>query len=353
MSVLALMLRADDQLFIGGQADATLPIRLDAIAGQIAARIIGTEVRGFQVAVSHAQRLLESAAERDPMRARPRVDLPRIILALRRVGEDQRVEIHEVIAREAKVRAGVAGHQTQVQIVRDVVTELGGGGYIVIVIIDAPLAGCQHIRWRHRRLAGMKVIDVGCVMKLRERAAHSDRLVEGIEGARLRADIHLRRARAAPGDDVDHPADGVGTVQSALRTAQHLDTLDVGGEELAEVERAGGVARIAHIDAVDQYLGVVGIGAAHEHRGLAARSAALHHVEPGYLLQQVGQRLQLPRGNLLRGHHGDAARHLRFRRRYARGGHHDGVGRIVARRDGARRSGAQPVLQFGVRAGGD
>ena len=62
---------------------------------------------------------------------------------------------------------------------------------------------------------------------------------------------------------------------------QHLDAGDIPSQQLTEVEGIVGVAGIADVDAVDQHLDVIRVRAAHEHRGLASGSAALHEVEAG------------------------------------------------------------------------
>ena len=70
------------------------------------------------------------------------------------------------------------------------------------------------------------------------------------------------------------PPAGVRTVEAALRAAQHASTRStpaVGDQP--EIEGAVGIARIAHIDAVDQHLDVVGVGPSHKDRGRAAHAA--------------------------------------------------------------------------------
>src|ERR1700722_15039450 len=114
----------------------------------------------------------------------------------------------------------------------------------------------------------MKMLDVRRIVKLIERAAHAAVLIERLERSSFHTGIELGWAGAAFGDDVDDAADGVRTIQSALRTAQNFDLLNILGQELSEIECAARVAGIADIDAVDQHLGVIGIRATHEHRSL-------------------------------------------------------------------------------------
>ncbi len=82
----------------------------------------------------------------------------------------------------------------------------------------------------------MKVIDIRRVMKAVAGTAESCRLIESVERTTLEPNDPTQRSGAAPGDDVDDSADCVRPVKSALRSAQHLDTLDVLGKHLPEIE---------------------------------------------------------------------------------------------------------------------
>jgi len=73
---------------------------------------------------------------------------------------------------------------------------------------------------------------------------------------------------------------------------------------------------------------VVGIRAAHEHGGLAARAAGLNDVQSGHSFQEIRQCLDLPVGDLIGRDDGDAARDLHLRRGNAGGGDHDGLGAV-------------------------
>ena len=124
-------------------------------------------------------------------------------------------------------------------------------------------------------------------------AAEAGDLVEGAERAALDQGRRLRRPVTFLGDDRDHAADCIGAIEAALRAAQHLDAGDVGGQQLAEIERAVGVAGIADVDAVDEHLDLVRVGAAHEDRGLAAGPAGLHDVEAGHVGEGIRHRAAL------------------------------------------------------------
>ena len=66
-----------------------------------------------------------------------------------------------------------------------------------------------------------------------------------------------------------------------MRAAQYLELLNVRGQKMGEIERTGRIAGIADVDAIDQDLGVIGVGAAHKYRRLPAGTAGLNHVESG------------------------------------------------------------------------
>ncbi len=114
----------------------------------------------------------------------------------------------------------------------------------------------------------MQMLDIGRVLKLVLGPAQRERFVVGVEGPALDTARNIERSFPRTGRDADDTADGIGSIQSALRPAQHLDALDVRGQQLAEIEARAGIARVAHVDAVDEHLGMIGIRAAHEDRGL-------------------------------------------------------------------------------------
>ena len=93
---------------------------------------------------------------------------------------------------------------------------------------------------------------------------------------------------ATLGDDVYHPTNGVAAVQRALRPAQHLDPLDVIGQQSREIE-LGAIDGISDLDAVYEHQCVPCLGAADAHLGQAAQAAAPAHRQPGNIAQKVGQ----------------------------------------------------------------
>ena len=114
--------------------------------------------------------------------------------------------------------------------------------------------------------------DVEGVVEVRLRAAATPTaLVECAVRSGFRACRYSRRALAFFGRDRNDAADGVGAVEAALRPAQHLDAFDIARSADGRNRRRRWDARIADVDAVDQHLDVVGVGPAHEDRGLAAR----------------------------------------------------------------------------------
>ena len=95
----------------------------------------------------------------------------------------------------------------------------------------------------------------------------------GAVAAGLDREGGLGRAAAAPRDDVDDAAHGVRAVERRLRSAQHLDALDVGEDERREVELAPGRDRVVDPDAVDHHQGVAHVAAADAHGLDVARAA--------------------------------------------------------------------------------
>ena len=112
------------------------------------------------------------------------------------------------------------------------------------------------------------------------------------------------------GDDGDHATERISAVEATLRSAQHLDALDVRGQELAQIKHAGRVARVAYIDAIDEDLGVVRIGAPQEDRGEPARPAGLHDVQTGDGTQRIRHRASLFALDIGGGNDGHGARDI-------------------------------------------
>src|SRR5579859_3699007 len=105
----------------------------------------------------------------------------------------------------------------------------------------------------------MDVRDAGGIVVIVLRSADANTLIERAERSGL---VHRGPARgpfALLGNDRNDAADRVRAVKSALRAAQYLDLGHVGGQKVSEIERTG--AGVADVDAVDQHLGVVRIGA--------------------------------------------------------------------------------------------
>ena len=189
----------------------------------------------------------------------------------------------------------------------------------------------------------MKMLHRRGIIKTAIRPRQTCGLIEGLERAGFNAAIDLQRPLAGLGDDVDHAADGIGAIECALRTAQHFDLGDVAGKEFGNIRRAAGRGGIGDIDAVQQHLDVVGIGAAHEQRGLTARAAGLHDVEARHGAQHVWKRTILARFDLGGGDDGDAAGDLLHRGGDTGGDHHHvfviqalGAGRAGQGDDGDR-----------------
>ena len=59
---------------------------------------------------------------------------------------------------------------------------------------------------------------------------------------------------------------------------------------MGKIEGAIRGTRVADVDAVEENLGLVRIGAADENRSEAAGAAGLHHIEARYIEKRIGQR---------------------------------------------------------------
>ena len=108
-----------------------------------------------------------------------------------------------------------------------------------------------------------------------------------------------RVAAIATGEDLDHAADGFRAVQAGARAAHDLDAIDQRDRQVLEGDQAGGGR--AHAHAVDQHQHVVGLAAAHEHRGELAVAALVGDVDAGAAAQQVGERSRLGAQDLVAG----------------------------------------------------
>ena len=88
------------------------------------------------------------------MRGRPRVDW-RVLFSLCWRPENRRESCFD-IAGEPQMRIGIARHETEVEMIGDVESQLGRACDIVIVVVVAPLARRQQIERRYRRVARMQ-----------------------------------------------------------------------------------------------------------------------------------------------------------------------------------------------------
>ena len=125
---------------------------------------------------------------------------------------------------------------------------------------------------------------------------------------------------ALAGEDLDHPADGLRSVQAGARTADHLDALDQLQRQILQ-GRAAARDR-SDLDAVDHHQHVIGFGAAHEQRGGLAGPAVVGQRYARHLLEQLGQRTRLAAFDPLAVDHGHRGQALLSRLRGAGGGHH-------------------------------
>jgi len=73
-----------------------------------------------------------------------------------------------------------------------------------------------------------------------------------------------------------------------LGPAHDLDAFDVPGQDVLEIEGAGG--RIGRVDAIDEDLGLVRVCSANKDGGGSSRTAGLDDIQPGNVFQGIGQR---------------------------------------------------------------
>ena len=155
-------------------------------------------------------------------------------------------------------------------------------------------------------------------------------------------------------DQVDHAADRAGAVQRRHRAANDLDALDIGQRIGAEIECARGVGGVVQRHAVAQHQHLVGVGAADEHAGVAARSAGLADMDARNRGQRVGQRRVAALLDGLAVDDRDAGGNVDDRRRHARRGD-DSFGRDLRRarrRARAPRSARAPTVKRNRRHAG-
>ncbi len=139
------------------------------------------------------------------------------------------------------------------------------------------------------------------------------------------ADLLLDRGLEGPalapaGDDVDHPADGVGPVEGGLGAPDHLDALDQVRRDVREVHLPE--RRALHPQAVHQDLHLVGVGPADGHaRGLAV-SAGPADLHAGHAAERLVHGRVVIGLEVLAVHHADRGPELLDRSRHRGRRHH-------------------------------
>src|SRR6202035_4339651 len=117
--------------------------------------------------------------------------------------------------------------------------------------------GWQQLQRCHRHIVGAEMRDIESIIDAVLRTAQARGLVERAKRAAFDRSRRTCRAFALLGNDRNHAAKRIGAIETALRSSEYLDLLDIRGQQLAEVEHPGGVAGIADVDAVDQDFGMV------------------------------------------------------------------------------------------------
>ncbi|MCY1357337.1 hypothetical protein D9M69_438260 [compost metagenome] len=184
-----------------------------------------------------------------------------------------------------------------------------------------------------------------------QRTAAVEARLAGVAEVAILLDGVLQGQGAAPfaadllGDDVDHAAHGVGSIEGRHRPADHLDALDGGHRrheagggfvEAVGSDVAGGILPAA----VDQDQGVVARQAADADVQTAGLAGALAHVDAFHILQRLGQVAVALLLQVFLADHADARRRLGDLLFVAGGGDHrvgqlEGFGGGAAQLEGA------------------
>jgi hypothetical protein len=131
----------------------------------------------------------------------------------------------------------------------------------------------------------------------------------------------LLQPLAGAGDDRDDAGLCVRPVDAGLRSADHLDALDVVDGEIGEIKI--GVGNRIHLDAVDQDKDVIGLVTADAHLRERAASAGLVDLDTGHEAQRLGHGRDVFLPQLLPGDHRDAGTDPRRLHRRLAGRNHD------------------------------
>src|SRR5690606_36280262 len=212
---------------------------------------------------------------------------------------------------EAHTRVDVPGDELHAQVVARVPAELRVQGRVLrAVVVHENRIGRLRIE-----AVGLEVRDRYEVVAGVPAACDARFELARAEAAVLDAHAAAEVARSGPCQHVDDAA-RVGAVHEALRTAQHLDALEVPGRQQA-VERGrdaiGG--RVHRLDAVDVKHRTVGFLAANAQRRRMPASAAVADPDPGLGAQHVGERRVAPELDLRSGDDGYGRADLAPRRR--------------------------------------
>jgi hypothetical protein len=268
----------------------------------IAWRDVGTPVIG----VVDGKVVLDAAIKQRRNRLFTREELLNRVGALGRIRRAWKT----AVASKQQRCVGIADNRVHRPVFVDIGPKLGRIGHVVVVVSVGLLAGRHQLVRRHRNVAGVKMRDVERVVEIVLRPAQARRLVERLERSGFDRGGRARRPVALLGDHRDNATNRVRAVKAALRATQHFELLDICGKQMSEVEGSVRRAGIADIDAVDQHFGVIGVGAAHEDRGLPARPSGLDHVQPRNGVQRVGHAAVLLCLDVLIRDHGDRTGNL-------------------------------------------
>lgn len=141
--------------------------------------------------------------------------------------------------------------------------------------------------------AGIEAAGAGVVPERAVAAGVAALCLPGIVAAagQLEGELTGGSRCAVTREDLDDAADCVGAVQARARPAHDLDAVDLVDGKLLERRLTG--RRRSDLDAIDENQQVIGVGAAHEHRGVLAEITGRCHGNSLQPRQQLEHRMRL------------------------------------------------------------
>ncbi len=244
------------------------------------------------------------------------IDLAGVGRVDRRAEEHVRVEIGvNIIAAQIKAQ-GVGEAELQLRV---------GGDILITVPLAAPDGG--------RDAVGAEIGDAHAA---RSDAARARYIRLGVQRVGI-AIVDRRGAAEAfawrAGHDVDHAADRLTAINDGVGAAQHFDTADIAGQQIAEIIGVADAAGVVHLDPVDQHQRLRRLRAADRNAGDPTNRVGAVEADAGRRDQQVGDADILARLDRLFVDHGHGLPDL-VGRLFNAGRGDDDLGRVFGKRGG-------------------